>query len=491
MITSFLAGATLLGTVTINPTTLENHVKFLASDELEGRMTLRPGMEKSVAFIASEFKKYGLEAREPGGSFIHEYDVSVGYRVGKTNMAVFSLPGAKELSLTVGKDFVPLVGSAVRIARGSLVWVGYGKEADYEGVDVKDKVVLAFRGSQTGRGETNSMKARIAQEKGALGIVFIGHAGEGTSDLPPISRGQGINQSIDLPAIAVTSKHFKTLTGMDFEAARKAEGKQSKQLNAIAKIVGETEANAGKAKNVIGYLPGSDPALRNQYIVIGGHFDHLGKGETGSRSGSDLIHYGADDNASGTAGVLAAAEWYAKNRGNRRTIIFQAYSGEELGLRGSRGWCESYPDLLKNVTGMINMDMIGTVRFDQTFVYGLSSSNDWLSLFSKVQVENFKLLLYPNTRGDSDQASFVAKEVPALFFHTGLTNEYHTEKDTWDRVNYAGAAKVVEAVIQTAMQLDARDSKLAWNANVERGNRPADRQQPTGPMESPLKPPAN
>lgn len=136
---------------------------------------------------------------------------------------------------------------------------------------------------------------------------------------------------------------------------------------------------------------------------------------------------------------------------------------------------------------MINMDMIGTVRFDQTFVFGLSSAN-WLPLFGNVKVDNLRLLLYPHTRGDSDQASFIAKSVPALFFHTGLTDEYHTEKDTIDRVNFAGAAKVVEAVIQTAMQVDAMPNRLTWNASVERGNKPNDRQQPKGPMESPLKP---
>jgi len=248
--------------------------------------------------------------------------------------------------------------------------------------------------------------------------------------------------------------------------------------------------NAGKAKNVIAYLPGTDPVLRNEFIVIGGHFDHLGYGEIGSRTGMDMIHPGADDNGSGAAGVLAAAEWFSKHRINRRTIIFQGYSGEELGLRGSRGWVDANKDKLPNIAGMLNMDMIGTVRFNQTFVYGLTSSNDWLPLFSNVKVDGLKLLLCPNARGDSDQASFVAASVPALFFHTVLTDEYHTEKDTWDRVNYPGAADVVEAVLQTALQLDASPKKMAFNPNVERGNRPTDRRPPTGPMESPLKPPA-
>lgn len=486
MFTSLLL-ASALAPITIAPSTIETHLKVIATKDFEGRMTLRPGMDKTAAYIAGEFKKYGLEAREANSSYIQEYDLAVGYRVGKTNMFTISPGGGKEISLTVGKDFTPLVGSATRLIRSQMVWVGYGEESDFEGVDVKDKVVVAFRGGQTGRGRTNSMKARQAKDAGAIGIVFVGAAAEGSSDLPALTRSQGINESIDIPAVGVSSQFFKDLTGMDFAAARKTEGKQSKPLNGLVKFAAEAESNTGKAKNVIGYLPGTDPNLRNEYIVIGAHFDHLGYGEVGSRSGSDLIHYGADDNGSGTAGLMAAAEYMAKNRTNRRTIIFQAYSAEELGLRGSRAWCDANPNLLSQVSGMINMDMIGTVRFDQTFVFGLSSAN-WLPLFGNVKVDNLRLLLYPHTRGDSDQASFIAKSVPALFFHTGLTDEYHTEKDTIDRVNFAGAAKVVEAVIQTAMQVDAMPNRLTWNASVERGNKPNDRQQPKGPMESPLKP---
>lgn len=490
MLTTLLAGiVTFTPNIAIAPGTIEKHVRFMASEELQGRMTLRPGMDKAAKYIADEFKKYGLEAREKDGSFVHTYDLSLGFKPSASNMLVFSIPGGKEMHLKLEEDFVPLVGSKMRLVRGPMVWLGYGNEADYEGIDVKDKVVLAFRGAQTGRGATNNMKARWAKEKGAVGIIFVGGTGQGAGELPAMTRSQGVNDSLEFPAAAVKAKFFSDLTGLDFEKARASTEKQSKPVNALVRMVAETEANTGKAVNVIGYLPGTDPTLRNEYIVIGGHFDHLGMGEVGSRTGSDMIHYGADDNASGTAGVLAAAEYWTKNRTNRRTIIFQCYSGEEFGLRGSNGWCADNAEILKNTSAMMNMDMIGTVRFDQTFVYGLTSSEDWLPLFSNVKVDNLRLLLCPNTRGDSDQASFISRNVPALFFHTGLTNEYHTEKDTIDRVNFPGAAKVVEAVIQTAMQVDAKAGKLTWNPKVERGNRPSDRNQPTGPMESPMKPP--
>lgn len=491
MVTSFVAALLIAPPVTIEPNTLMKHVKFLASRELAGRMTLRPAMDKVADYFAAEFRRYGLEGREGGEGYIHLYDLSANLRATKNNMLSFNLAGGKTISLEVDKDFAPLVGSQTRIVRGNVVWVGYGSEADYEGAEVAEKVVMMFRGAQDGSTRTNSMKARLAKEKGAAGVLFIGSNGEGRADLPTYSRQQGVAESTDIVAAALHQKWFTELTGLDYAAARANKEKQTKSLGAIVRMVTETEANTGKAKNVIGYLPGTDPVLRNEFIIIGGHFDHLGFGEIGSRSGMDMIHYGADDNGSGAAGVLAAAEWFAKHRVNRRTIIFQGYSAEELGLRGSRAWVDSNKDKLPQVAGMLNMDMIGSVRFNQTFVYGLTSSNDWLPLFSKVKVDGLKLLLCPNARGDSDQASFVAASVPALFFHTGLTDEYHTEKDTWDRVNYPGAADVVEAVIQTALQLDASPKKMAFNPNVERGNRPTDRRPPTGPMESPLKPPTN
>lgn len=475
--------------VSISPSALEPHVRILASPEYEGRMTMRRGNEMSAAYIADQFKRIGLEAREADGSYMQRFDLTVGFRMTKNNMAVLTTGDGKRLSLNAGVDFVPVVGSQTRLVSAPIVWVGYGNETDYEGANVEGKVVMMFRGAQDGRGRTNAQKARTASEKGAAGVIFIGPPAEGRAELPALSRGQGISDSTNIAAIALHQKYFKDLVGAEFANARKVEGNQTKELKAMVRMVGETEVNAGKTMNVIGYLPGNDPVLKNEYIIIGGHFDHLGFGETGSRTGNDGLHAGADDNASGTAGVIAAAEWFKKNGGNRRTIIFQAYTGEELGLLGSDAWAAANPEILKTTSAMLNMDMIGTVRFDQTFVFGLSSSTEWLPVFSNVKVDGLRLLLNPHTRGDSDQASFIRRNVPALFFHTGLTDEYHTEKDTVDKVNFAGAAKVVEAVIQTALQLDARAERLPWNPQVERGNRPNDRQLPKGPMESPLKPP--
>jgi aminopeptidase YwaD len=476
--------------VSIQPGTIQKHVEFLASKELAGRMTLREGERKAAAYIAAEFKRLGLDAREKGGGYIHEYELSIGYRVTKNNMAVITGLDGTKLTLELERDFVPLVGSAVRIVNAPMVWVGYGNDEDYANVDVAGKVVLMFRGAQDGRGRTNAQKARTAKEKGAVGVVLIGPSTDGRAELPAVSRGQGMSDSTDIAGIAIHQKFFKQLVGSEFAEARKATGVQSKQLTSSIRFVAEAEVNKGMATNVIGYLPGKDPKLKNEYIIIGGHFDHLGLGETGSRTGTDMIHYGADDNGSGTAGVMAAAEWYAKNGGNRRTIIFQCYSGEELGLRGSNAWAGDHAELLKSVSVMLNMDMIGGVRFDQTFVFGLSSSTELLPVFSNVNVSGLRLLLYPHTRGDSDQGSFIRRNVPALFFHTGLTDVYHTEKDTVDLVNFPGAAKVVEAVIQTAQAIDALPNKLPWNPETQTGGRPNDRQLPTGPMESPLKPPA-
>lgn len=462
---------------------LRQSLEVIASADHEGRLTLSPGIMKTSQYFADGFKRIGLKPGGDDGTYFHHFEVTVGQRPTKNNFVTLKDKDGKEHRLELDKDFRPLAGSTMRIASGDLVYVGYGLNEDdwddYKGVDVTGKVVLALRGVPEGRrNASNRLKARVAQEKGAKAILFVGPDGENASDLPPYSRLQGIATSLDMVAGAISERYFTALTGMDFKAARAAKQPASKALAASARMVLETEPNTGKDRNVIGILPGNDPVLKNEYIIIGGHHDHLGYGETGSRTGAPVIHYGADDNGSGSVGVLALAEHFARTKGNRRTIIFQLYSAEELGLLGSDAWCKDHPEILEKTSAMLNMDMIGTVRRDNVYAYGTTSSKEWEEVGKKLDIPGLNVLWKPNTRGDSDQASFVRRNVPVIFWHTGLTNIYHSEEDTVDKVNFAGMVKVLEAVAQTARIIDAMDKKMTFNPNVERGNRPEDRQVP-------------
>jgi aminopeptidase YwaD len=485
MLTTIAASLALgFAPVTISPNTVRTHLEFLCSDELAGRMTLSKGMHLFANYAAAEFKKYGLQ-EGPNKGYFHYFDSRANQRATTKNVLTFESPEGKRWSLEQGSDFVPLVGSVnLKTVSGDVVYLGYGMDDgdwnDFAGVDLTGKVALMLRGVPEGRrNRTNGAKARTAVEKGAIGVIFAGPSGPGRAPLPALTRGQGVPSSTETVAAAINSESFEQVTGMKMAAARDAKAPASKLLSLKARLITETEDNVGKAINIIGYLPGNDPVLKDEYIVIGAHYDHLGYAEAGSRTGVDMIHYGADDNGSGSAGVLAVAEYMARTKSNKRTIIFQLYCAEELGLQGSNAWCRDNADLLPKITGMLNMDMIGTVRFNDIYVFGTSTSAAWEGLIDQVKVSDLNLVQRFHLRGDSDQASFGRRNVPALFFHSMLTDEYHTEKDTIDRVNITGAAKVCEAVATLAMVMD-KAPKLAWNASARLGGRNDDRAIPTG-----------
>lgn len=484
MVASLLYGLALVqGSITVPEKDIIDHIKFLASPELEGRLTGSPGQDLAVKHIEKEFKSYGLKPG-PTGSFIHTFPITVNLRPTKNNHLKLASKSGKTWDLQIEKDYLPLAGSANnKPTQASLVYVGYGLEEegwnDYNGVDVKGKVAVMLRGVPDGKtASSNSRKARLASEKGAVGVLFVGPAYANGAEFPRTNRGQGVPGGAEIVAAGIHSKYFKDLTGLEFQAARFATAPQSKDLDVTVDISTELEPNAATGKNVIAYLEGKDPVLKNEFIIVGAHFDHLGYGEVGSRTNTDIYHGGADDNGSGTAGLMAMAKQFAKWHGNKRTIIFQAYSGEEVGLVGSGAWAKDNPEILTKTTAMINMDMIGTVRQNNVYVFGLSSATGWADVLKQVSVPNLNLVTAPHMRGDSDQASFARRNVPALFFHTGLTNEYHTEKDLLAIINTNGATRVVNAVSQAVIALD-NAPKLEFDAkNVVLGNKPTDRQVP-------------
>jgi aminopeptidase YwaD len=427
---------------------LRSHVEYLASPELEGRMTLAPGIERAAEFIAADFQKAGLEPG-PNGTFFHEYEVTIGQRPGPGNRLQLG-----QQTLELRQDFLPLIGSSGTAVRGNLVSVGAGAAEDYQGKSVKGSIAVVDLAKATGG--TNGARARTASEHGAVGIIFVYPADR----LPVLNRGQGISANLNLAAVGVTQQAW-----------------QNAQNAATAEIQTQLEPNRGICRNVIGFLPGNDPELKNEYVIFGAHYDHLGYGEIGSRTGANLIHYGADDNASGTAGVMALARHFAARKDNKRTYIFQLYSGEEAGLLGSNAWARDHPEILKQTTLMINMDMIGRLRNDTLFLFGLSSAQPLEAIVEAADSTGLTLNKAQNVRADSDQASFARRNVPVLVLFTGLHDEYHTERDTPDTLNYAGIVKVLDFAASVARQVDQRP-KLEWNPRAVMGNVPGDRAIP-------------
>ncbi|MFN7171519.1 MAG: M28 family peptidase [Fimbriimonadaceae bacterium] len=453
------------GSATFSVSSLQSLMETLCKPEWVGRLTGTEGEKAAAKFIAGEFRKAGLRPGGDDGTFFHEFDVRVNQRPSGQNMLVIEREGQQPVWPTLGTEYVPLVGSTQgRLRSGNVVFVGFGTQEEIDAVssDLQGSIAVVIRGDRTEqeRPTSNTIKARALATAGVDAIVFVGPLLPGSPEVPPTARNAGIPPNLNIAAFGLHRKHANALSGMTFEQLREA--KPQRLPTRIRHLAG-LEANDTKGTNVIGILPGNDPKLRNEYIIIGAHYDHLGWGEVGSRTGVERPHVGADDNASGTVGVIELARYFAETRSNRRTIIFQAYSGEEVGLVGARAWVRDNQDFIKNTTAMINLDMIGRLRPEPGLViYGAESAKEFGPILAGV---NFTGNFAPTgaISGNSDHAPFAGSGVPILFFNTGLHNEYHTERDTPETINYEGMAEVLSVIVETVKGIDRINGLLQWN----------------------------
>jgi len=215
-------------------------------------------------------------------------------------------------------------------------------------------------------------------------------------------------------------------------------------------------------------LPGEDASLKNEFLVIGAHFDHLGFGGQGSASraiDTIAVHHGADDNASGVGAMLEIDEKFAHTQGSHpRTIICVAFSGEEKGLLGSKYFVENPLVDLTKVNAMINLDMLGRLQeANSVQISGAGTAEGLRDLISSLNDTNLlNLNITDEGYGPSDHSSFYGKDIPVLFFSTGAHLDYHTPDDTYDRINYAGMVKVTELIFEVSKSLASQPDKLEF-----------------------------
>jgi peptidase M28-like protein/PDZ domain-containing protein len=215
-------------------------------------------------------------------------------------------------------------------------------------------------------------------------------------------------------------------------------------------------------QNVFAVLPGSDPALRGQYVVIGAHFDHLGTSTEGALDPElkDAVRRGADDNASGTAAVLELARLLAAAP-PRRSIIFANFSGEEEGLLGSAYFVEHSPVAIDSIDAMLNFDMVGRLKNDKLIIYGVTTAKEFPALIDSATASaGFRITAQGDGFGASDQSSFFAKDIPVLHFFTDLHDDYHRASDIPERINSAGEARVVGVAERVAREIADRPGRL-------------------------------
>ena len=458
-------------------------VKTLASPNMEGRGAGTKGIDKAASFLEKRYRSLGLK---PAGSlsYFQPFSVITGARLQSNNHLVVET-GSSKKALTPNQDFVPYSFSASGSASGQVVFAGYGATAeefqydDYAGTDVKDKIVVVLRYEPAGfaakSGNTGLTphsqlitKAINARNHGAKAIVLVnGKLGDGEEDL--LTRFGTVNGPENVGILFVQVKN--SVAESWFQAAGKSLSDVQNQINSshspasfafpdtlrLALTV-SIENTRATVKNVLAFLPGKT----DEYVIIGAHYDHLGRGNVDSLAPSQIgrIHPGADDNASGTAGVLELARLFAPLQGQlHRGLLFANFAGEELGLLGSAQWVKQPTLPLDKAAAMINMDMIGRIRDNKVYIGGVGTGSTFQSLLEQARVRSgFQFEYSAGGYAASDHTSFVSKHIPVLFFFSGLHSDYHKPSDTWDKINSEDAARLLDVVAAVVFDIaDAPD----------------------------------
>jgi hypothetical protein len=479
----------------------KDHVDLLASDRMMGRNTPSPELDSAADYIADRFRAYGLEP--VNGSYFHQYNLRRD-NLGDNNR--LSVDGKK---FELKKDFVPFEFSASGTVRGEVVFVGYGLSRpgqnfdEYAGLDVRGKIVLAIFGEPfKSRLDTSSFllgtdaqprgKMLTAMQHGAAGMLLIANPASykllqpfvywpslyrsgkkippafrvdlpkaGEQPIPVMNIGGDVAQALlGGASIEYLADRIRSIDSTLHPASQLLPGKMEFQVDINREYL--------PVRNVIGMVRGS--RLPDEYVIIGAHYDHVGHSSPGvsaPKNEGDSIYNGADDNASGTAGLLLNAEAFgglAPDKRPARSIIFIAFSGEEKGLYGSRAYVANPSVPNSQVVAMLNMDMIGRNYPDSVSVAGRSRSPQLAAVMEEANAAEPMTVAYnlEEMFFRSDQASFAAEQIPVLFFSSGEHADYHQVSDSPDKIDNTKVARIARLCFRTAWMVGEMQDRPAY-----------------------------
>ena len=553
---SLLLAAVLVGTAlaqqpnstTASPDRLRQIVEYLASDALEGRRTGTSGANDAAHYIAGEFNRFGLRpglqmakpARTRGENqarYLQPFPYVSQVELGQNNLFYVNPGKADDIAqFRVREDWMPLGFSSNASVRGAeFAFAGYGissaelKYDDFAVSAAKDRAAIIFAGTPDGdnphgqfaRAGEIRFKVAAARAAGVRALLII--ANEEKLNEDRLSRLSYDNAGeAGIPVIVISRRLAGKILGdgalfdyQKFADARLAVPKPDpdglstrvdpgrRYRLPVTGLKLDLSTNVIRREspsfNVVGILPGGDPKLKDEAIVIGAHYDHLGRGGEGSLAAREgQIHHGADDNASGVAGLIELARMFSsQNPKPRRTIVFIAFSGEEEGLIGSSYYVNHPVVPLANTVAMINMDMIGRLKDEKLIVGGVGTASELRTILNTHNLKNlttaanrvqpvsqngikppglplgsnltidpaarvFDLTLNEDGYGPSDHSSFYSKQVPVLFFWTGTHEDYHKPSDTSDKINYEGEARVVTFAANIVRDIDQSDKRPTY-----------------------------
>ncbi|MGB5027812.1 MAG: M20/M25/M40 family metallo-hydrolase [Chitinophagaceae bacterium] len=418
---------------------LKLHIQYLADDKLEGRRTGTNGEKMAMEYISNQFKSIGLLPKGSKG-YYQPFEINEGKQIDDSTMLIIN-----GNNLVAGKDFFPFPFSlnqkmealpSISVQEADMPWFFDLKEQLEENkanphFDLANYIY------------TNSKKAK---DRGASAVILYNTS---SIDDKLTFNGKDKSEQLTIPVLYVTRKEAQ---------------KYFKDPSATIDIKFTTALSEKKrtGHNVVGYIDNGAATT----VVLGAHFDHLGYGEDGnSRNTSTerIIHNGADDNASGTAALIELAKKLKQSKANNNNYLFIAFSGEELGLYGSKYFTENPTIDLKTANYMINMDMVGRLS-DSTksvTIGGYGTSPTWSSVISMAPGNSITVKIDSSGTGPSDHTSFYRKDIPVLFYFTGLHTDYHKPSDDADKINYNGIASILQHITGLVESLNS-SSKLSF-----------------------------
>ncbi len=456
---------------------LQTHLFFLASDELKGRYPGTPEDSITANYILNQFTEAGLE---PFAGGLQAFEIVTGVETGNDNVASLN-----NKTLILKEDFYPLSISENGDFSASVAFGGWGLEIEtdtfswnsYKDLDATGKWILLLEGVPENY-KNNGLfepyldaahKARIAKENGAIGMIlfYLDKANSfkklNKQDFPAGVAALQVSKDIALEMLQTSRAYSSNL----LEDAQKGKEPISFPLESTFTASIDIRKTYASTYNVAA-IAKAKGRLQDEYIVVGAHYDHLGMGGAGSSSrqrDTIAVHYGADDNASGTAALVEIAEKFAAHTDElNRSVIFVAFGAEEKGLLGSKYFVDSADFDVTNIKAMANMDMIGRFNNKQMIqVGGTGTAPEIPDILIRMQKDSFPALAMNEAGfGPSDHAAFYGKDIPVFFFSTGGHSEYHTPADTPDKIDFKGLQIVSDYVYNVVYDLSTREQNLTF-----------------------------
>jgi hypothetical protein len=469
------------------------HVTALASEKLDGRLVGSAGERLAADYLVSQLKRIGARPVPGNGDYLLPFDFTAGTRDGGSALTIGSrsFSNRTEVQALSFSDNGSAEGPVIFAGYGIVVPDGQGFQYDsYATLDVKDKVVIVLRYfPEEAEPKTKAIlaryadlryKAMAARQRGARAVLVVtGPSSPNAGETIPMTfdtalAGSGIvaasiNGSVADAIFGTLKDSQKSLRAAQQaldSANPHATGFDVPGVNVSIKTVVVREKRTGG--NVAAYLPATQPTgtLAKPWIALGAHYDHLGRGQNGNsladKAVAGQIHFGADDNASGSAAVLAVGEILAKQP-RRRNVLLQFWSGEEIGLVGSAAFVNKPPVPIDQLAAYFNFDMVGRMQDNKLTVQATGSSDAWGRVIEQANVAaGFDLFLQADPYQPTDVASFNGAGVPSLNFFTGTHTDYHKPSDTADKIVYEDLDRVVEFAAAIARRISDADQPPAF-----------------------------